>query len=73
MKTLNSKQNLIALIIMYLYTSIGSCLAPPWVGDGICDGVTNTPECDFDGKDCCQPENVLSDISCNNCECLEGI
>ena len=28
---------------------------PGWVGDGYCDGLDyNTPECGFDGGDCCQ-------------------
>ena len=38
------------------------------IGDLICDDWPNTPECEFDGQDCC---NSNSDFSqCLNCECL---
>ena len=35
------------------------------VGDGLCDDVTNTPECLFDGGDCC---GGLTPI-CTFCKC----
>ena len=39
---------------------------PSWVGDGICDDLTNIFECDYDGGDCC-----LSDIDTSYClECI---
>ena len=39
---------------------------PSWVGDGMCDDVTNIIECDYDGGDCC-----MSDINTQYCEeCL---
>ena len=52
---------------------LGGCsllLAPhenQWVGDGICDDITNIIECDYDGGDCC-----MSDIDtqyCTKCSC----
>ena len=38
-------------------------------GDGFCDDVTNTPECNYDGGDCCG-DNVKEDF-CFNCICLD--
>ena len=31
-----------------------------WLGDGYCNPSTNTPECEYDGGDCC------------SCSCLDG-
>ena len=36
------------------------------VGDGFCNDETNTPDCNFDGGDCCL--NVKTDL-CSECEC----
>ena len=46
---------------------LGGCpLHPQWLGDGFCDDITNTIECDYDGGDCC-----MSDINTQYCEeCL---
>ena len=38
------------------------------IGDLICDDWANTPECEFDGADCCNPNSDFS--HCINCECL---
>ena len=38
-----------------------------WIGDGTCDDETNTPECDYDGNDCCKL--YIKDDSCTECEC----
>ena len=38
------------------------------IGDLICDDGPNTPECNFDGADCCNPNSDFS--HCINCECL---
>ena len=35
------------------------------VGDGLCDDVTNTPECLFDGGDCCGGGTWI----CTYCKC----
>ena len=32
-----------------------------WLGDGYCDPSTNTPECEYDGGECC------------SCSCLDGL
>ena len=29
------------------------CNVTQWVGDGYCDDVSNTIECNYDGGDCC--------------------
>jgi len=47
------------------------CFAPHWVGDTICDDGNNTPECGFDGGDCCDNENEGWDNYCQECECLD--
>ena len=47
---------------------MNSCQFVEWVGDGICDDVTNNSDCDFDRGDCCDPEGDFS--LCSNCECL---
>ena len=39
----------------------------PLVGDGICHDETNTPNCNFDGFDCCG-SNVITD-ACVECVC----
>ena len=40
-----------------------------YVGDGICDDYFNTPECEFDGGDCCSPSLVIVSQSCWKCVC----
>ena len=45
-----------------------------WVGDGFCDDQTNSPECYFDGGDCCVT-NVnpnVNNLLCTTCECIGG-
>ena len=36
-------------------------------GDHVCDDFMNTPECDYDGNDCCKPWASFS--TCDQCEC----
>jgi hypothetical protein len=43
------------------------CLVPQWVSDGTCDDITNTPECDYDGDDCCLDE--IDTEYCTDCLC----
>merc|ERR1711992_328311 len=40
-----------------------------WIGDGECDDINNTEECQWDGGDCCG-DNVVTDY-CTICECLD--
>jgi len=40
-----------------------------WIGDGECDDINNTEECQWDGGDCCG-DNVVTD-HCSACECLD--
>lgn len=35
------------------------------IGDGVCDDVFNTPECNFDGQDCCHGSTEF----CEECKC----
>ena len=40
-----------------------------YIGDGYCDDVTNLPECNHDGGDCCG-DDVKTDY-CNECICYQ--
>jgi len=43
-----------------------------WIGDGYCDqGVYNTPECNFDGGDCCEESCVDAPIGGHECGYVE--
>ena len=43
------------------------CQCPDWVlGDAICEDFCNTPECDYDGGDCCGGGTQY----CTECECI---
>jgi len=46
------------------------CEIPEWIGDGLCDDVTNHPVCNFDGGDCCLGPDMITDF-CTDCFCLE--
>jgi len=50
---------------------MGDCATPQWFGDNYCDDENNTPECGFDGGDCCDNEMEGYTNYCNACECLE--
>ena len=38
------------------------------LGDDICDDTHNTPDCNFDGGDCCSPSSIMT--YCNLCQCF---
>ena len=40
-----------------------------YVGDSVCDDIFNTPDCEFDGGDCCITTSVIISPSCWNCVC----
>ena len=44
------------------------CDVPQWVGDGLCDDLANTIDCNFDGGDCCGPN--VDTTYCTYCVCL---
>ena len=50
---------------------LGGCPSmDQWVGDGICDDITNNIECNYDGGDCCLSDIIL-EVNTNYCtECL---
>merc|ERR1712091_300073 len=50
---------------------MGDCAAAQWFGDNYCDDENNTPECGFDGGDCCDNEMEGYTNYCSACECLE--
>ncbi len=37
---------------LYIYLADQECI-DLWRGDGACDGLNNTPQCEYDGGDCC--------------------
>ena len=41
------------------------CGTPGWVGDGYCDVAAYTPECNYDGGDCCNIETSEISLECN--------
>lgn len=45
------------------------CAVASWKGDAYCDDINNTPECDYDGGDCCGPN--VNTWFCDACECLD--
>ena len=42
-----------------------------YIGDGICNDVTNVPEYNYDGGDCCNQTSIFGHPYCLLCECLE--
>ena len=59
--------NLKTWLILFIVTETPKCLKPIWVGDGYCDDVTNTFECNFDGGDCCGSD--VNTEFCTFCLC----
>ena len=43
------------------------CSLPQLVGNFFCDDITNSPECDFDGGDCCSTQSFQ--YPCLECIC----
>ena len=43
---------------------------PSWYADKYCDDILNTPECGYDGGDCCFNKESDWDSYCSNCQCL---
>ena len=46
------------------------CNVTQWVGDGYCDDVSNTIECNYDGGDCCLDNT--NTVYCTDCLCFDG-
>lgn len=55
----NDKENQVAL----------TCPGIGFVQDGVCDDSYNTPQCGFDGKDCCNADSDYS--TCIDCKCKD--
>ena len=45
------------------------CPLPFMIGEGQCDDEVNTPECNYDGGDCCGPN--VNCPSYSDCECKD--
>ena len=50
------------------------CAVPSWEGDSLCDDENNTEECNWDGGDCCPPNdddfwNFFCKVSFRNTVC----
>ena len=46
------------------------CFNPSLVGDGYCDDVTNSLDCNYDGGDCCG--SFVNNQYCTECQCIGG-
>ena len=40
-----------------------------WVGDGFCDDISNSEDCNYDGGDCCGLD--VNTEHCKKCQCLD--
>ena len=60
--------------------SFDQCPTPELIDDGICDSSNNVQECNWDGQDCCNEDQIYGQHgdsetffnvqNCNICECL---
>ena len=60
--------------------SFDQCPTPELIDDGICDSSNNKQECNWDGQDCCDKDQIYGQHgdsetffnvqNCNICECL---
>ena len=64
-KLLETKYHL-TIILTFLFF-LPDCPKPEFIGDWFCDDITNIPECNFDGGDCCHVDSFT--FSCNFCIC----
>merc|ERR1712038_1684829 len=46
------------------------CQVPEWAHDWFCDDENNTPECNYDGGDCCTKKHEYWDYYCDDCQCI---
>ena len=50
----------------------GKCRKGGWeIADKICDDEYNTPECNYDGGDCCLKKTWYWDGLCEKCQCIQ--
>ena len=54
-----------------LISNFQACWSQSNINNGLCDGITNTPICDYDGGDCCLTEVDLSNCKSFECVCHE--
>ena len=55
--------------VHYSISENKTCPEPDFVGDSICDDITNIFECDYDGGDCCSQDSL--DLYCEACICYQ--
>ena len=53
----------------YISVDAADCPFKDFVGDGICDDLTNIEECNFDGGDCC---GCADTSGCSDCICISS-
>jgi hypothetical protein len=69
-KKLPSLKKCVCLIKMTCLFTITACEHPSWINDRICDDLSNTEECQFDGGDCCLVDQTITKV-CIICLCHE--
>lgn len=63
-----ARSSLVQLLsaLALVHTTQAQCYYPSYMGDGYCDSYTNTPNCDWDGGDCCYSTCVDSTYTCSS-------
>ena len=64
-KLLETKYHMTIILIFLFF--LPDCPKPDYIGDWFCDDITNIPECNFDGGDCCHVDSFT--FSCDFCIC----
>ena len=70
LQTMHSATLMVVTVVDWKYKKdlvLNVCEKSNWIGDGYCDDFTNTPDCNFDGGDCCGT-NVNVEF-CTDCTC----
>ena len=55
----------------YIFKCSEGCKEPKYKGDGLCDDINNTTDCDWDGGDCCSQYIPDWNKYCFECECFD--
>ena len=57
------------MLVKGFLIDLTDCSLKHMVGEGQCDDEVNTPECNYDGGDCCGPN--VNCLSYSDCECKD--
>ena len=76
-KILQNVKKIQIYLILYLEVKV-ECEVPSWEGDSLCDDENNTEECNWDGGDCCPPNdddfwNFFCEVSFRNTVCSSAL